>query len=76
MDTELDTIEQNKPEILGATEKRFLEWINYNVGIEIRFHDKCYVTERFDMMQYLIDTYWKDYIHDLEWAYQDSKSRA
>jgi len=74
MDTIHDVIESSRQDTLGATEQGFLDWLSYNVGIEVQFHSKCYVTERYGIMAYLHDAHWQDYLEDLEWAEKAEKS--
>ena len=75
MDTEMDFIEENKEEYLGANEKDFLSWINYNVGINIVFNDRTYATEKVEIMLFLKERYWKEYLDDIEHALKADKEK-
>jgi len=65
MDTELDVREQTREEYLGANEKDFLNWIFYNTGVRIIFHDLTSASEKVRLMMYLKSEYWNDYMNDI-----------
>lgn len=69
MDTEQDFIRESREAKLNANEKDFLEWLSLLYGIDITFKNTPDY-ERWNIMSMLKDSYWEDYLDDLEYAYR------
>jgi len=66
-DTEMgELINDSKELYLNANEVGFLEWLNFSLGIRISFADYAPADEKWNVINFLKEAYWKEYIDCLE----------